>query len=114
MALLKSYIIFSWVVLFLFMTIQDQLRYLKAKIRNVVYYRLDIEPTLDYRIRCQYIHILRTIRSEIVQILPDLEEGDDKKVLIKIMDLINPKIKSGECEQVIQKICQVLIENVDD
>ena len=40
-----------------------------AKLRNIVYYRLNVEPLDPERRRCQYMHILRILRSDIKKYL---------------------------------------------
>lgn len=35
------------------------------RIRNIIYYRLEVEPKDPTRGRCQYLHILKEIRKEL-------------------------------------------------
>ena len=73
-----------------------------SKGRNIAYYRL-----IDDRPRCQYIHVMRKYRQEVYELrkvildqnvgymYPDLIEKLDK-----IINLIDPKIKSEACFEV--------------
>ena len=73
-----------------------------SKGRNIAYYRL-----IDDRPRCQYIHVMRKYRQEVYELkrvilgqnvgymYPGLIEKLDK-----IINLIDPKIKSEACFEV--------------
>ena len=70
--------------------------------RNIAYYRL-----IDDRPRCQYIHVMRKYRQEVFElkrIILDQNVGYMYPGLIekldKIINLIDPKIKSEECFEV--------------
>ena len=73
-----------------------------SKGRNIAYYRL-----IDDRPRCQYIHVMRKYRQEVYElkkVILDQNVGYMYPGLIekldKIINLINPKIKSEECFEV--------------
>lgn len=73
-----------------------------SKGRNIAYYRL-----IDDRPRCQYIHVMRKYRQEVYdlkKVILDQNVGYMYPGLIekldKIINLINPKIKSEECFEV--------------
>lgn len=38
------------------------------KIRNIIYYRLEVEPKDPTRRRCQYLHLLREVRKELEEL----------------------------------------------
>ena len=38
------------------------------RIRNIIYYRLEVEPKDPTRGRCQYLHLLREIRKELEEL----------------------------------------------
>jgi hypothetical protein len=87
------------------MTIDERIRYTLAKLRNIIYYRLEVEPTIEYRFRAQYMHVLRNYRKEVVGIIRDMEETDTRKeYLLGIVRLIDPKIKTNECLSTIQDL----------
>lgn len=46
------------------------------RIRNIIYYRLEVEPKDPTRGRCQYFHILREVRKELEYLtkFPKFEE----------------------------------------
>lgn len=80
------------------MTTDERFRYITAKVRNIIYYRLEVEPTIEYRFRAQYIHVLRNLRKDCISLLNDLENNDPKKnYILGIVRLIDPKVKSNEC-----------------
>ena len=73
-----------------------------SKGRNIAYYRL-----IDDRPRCQYIHVMRKYRQEVYElrkVILDQNVGYMYPGLIekldKIINLIDPKIKSEECFEV--------------
>ena len=73
-----------------------------SKGRNIAYYRL-----IDDRPRCQYIHVMRKYRQEVYElrkIILDQNVGYMYPCLIekldKIINLIDPKIKSEACFEV--------------
>jgi len=76
---------------------------LKAKIRNIIYYRLEVEPLRPERKgRAQYIHILRKLRNDINELLinPDIEK-DVREYFSPFLSIIPEKIKSSQCLEVI-------------
>lgn len=38
------------------------------RIRNIIYYRLEVEPKDPTRGRCQYLHLLREVRKELEEL----------------------------------------------
>lgn len=92
-----------------------RIRYSKAKLRNIIYYRLQVEPTVPDRFRCQYMHILRQYRKEAVWLLGEIEKyqeatGDmttfsgDINFFKVSSGMINPKVKSEECLNTIKNL----------
>lgn len=73
-----------------------------SKGRNIAYYRL-----IDDRPRCQYIHIMRKYRQEVYGLMKSIQElgvsemySEVLKKFDRIINLIDPKIKSEECFEV--------------
>lgn len=81
------------------MTTEDKIRLISAKVKNLIYYRLEVEERLwETRYRCQYIHQVRGLRSVILKTLPEINDQDPRKDwLIGIVKQISPRIKSTEC-----------------
>lgn len=86
--------------------LQTRLNLLFAKIRNIIYYRTEIEPKDPTRIRCQYMHVLRGTREEICILIGKLDEVEEgvKNILKDLLNLIPKKIKTDECLEVILKM----------
>lgn len=78
--------------------------------KNIIYYR-----KIDNRPRCQYIHVVRTFRKDIKELILLISDYDNpkylniKELLIKIIQIIPPKIKSEDCERVIMKLSEILM-----
>ena len=52
------------------MSVEEKIRYATAKIRNIIYYRLEVEETmLDVRYRMQYLHVLRQYRKSLLPLV---------------------------------------------
>lgn len=84
------------------------LRYAKAKLRNIIYYRLVIEPTEAERFRCQYMHVLRKFRKDTVQLLKETDRNDpDWEFLNKAVSLINPKVRTEDCLETIKELSKL-------
>ena len=73
-----------------------------SKGRNIAYYRL-----IDDRPRCQYIHVMRKYRQEVYELMKSIQElgvsemySEVLKKFDRIINLIDPKIKSEECFEV--------------
>lgn len=73
-----------------------------SKGRNIAYYRL-----IDDRPRCQYIHVMRKYRQEVYGLIKSIQElgvsemySEVLKKFDRIINLIDPKIKSEECFEV--------------
>jgi hypothetical protein len=86
--------------------IQTRLSLLFAKIRNIIYYRTEVEIKDPTRIRCQYMHILRGTREEICSLLRYREEisTEINKILEDLLELIPRKVKTEECLDIILKL----------
>lgn len=71
---------------------------LYSRLRNIIYYRLSVEPKYPERLRCQYIHILRLTREDLISLLnsPGISK-EDYDTFLDIVRLIPPKIKDEEC-----------------
>jgi len=81
-----------------------------SKGRNIAYYRL-----IDDRPRCQYIHVMRKYRQEVFGLIKSIQElgmsemySDLLSVFNKIINLIDPKIKSDECFEVALELNKIL------
>lgn len=81
-----------------------------SKGRNIAYYRL-----IDDRPRCQYIHVMRKYRQEVFGLVKSIQElgmsemySDLLSVFNKIINLIDPKIKSDECFEVALELNKIL------
>jgi hypothetical protein len=94
-------------------TIEDRIRYINAKIRNIIYYRLTVVPACcesgDPQLnvfRMQFIHVLRQLRKSLLSLVNDLPETmtEEKSYYLGIVNLISPKVKSVECRDVIKRI----------
>lgn len=77
---------------------EKKLCYLKAKVRNMCYYRLSIEPKLKRESRCQYTHILREIRREALEL-----KGLDLEI-DKLPFLIPANVNTDTALEVIKNI----------
>ena len=76
-----------------------------AKGRNLCYYR---ELDSGIRPRATYIHILRTFRKEVGQVIGDLSENDPLFDLFHgIISICPEKPKTRECDGIILKIKQL-------
>ena len=94
-------------------TLKDRIRYINAKIRNIIYYRLVVvpnccnsgDPQLDV-FRMQFIHVLRQLRKSLLSLVQDMPEEmkEEKAYYLGIANLISPKVKSVECRDVIKRI----------
>ena len=88
------------------MTIDERIRYMNGKINNIIYYRLTIEEeNWEWRFRCQYMHVLRDLRKQILELIEDMEPDDERKEFYGgIVNLISPKVKTDECLSTIKSI----------
>ena len=90
------------------MTLEDRVRYAKAKLRNIIYYRLEVEPTVPDRFRCQYMHILRSYRKEALVLAQDLKKvGRDNKFFWASVNMIDQKVKTEDCLSTIKKLAKL-------
>lgn len=78
-----------------------------AKGKNIVYYR-----TIDDRPRATYIHVLRDYRKQLLEtvvLLPDTPEyTKPRTVMMSLINLISPKVKTEECMGTIVKMSEIL------
>ena len=87
------------------MTTEDKIRLIAAKVRNLCYYRLVVEESLEDRFRCQYIHQLRGLRDTILITLLEIPNDDPRRDwLRRIAKIIPSKVKSNECLSIITKL----------
>lgn len=47
------------------LSLEERADLVLKRIRNIIYYRLEVEPKDPTRRRCQYLHVLREIRKEL-------------------------------------------------
>lgn len=83
-----------------------RVKWAKAKLRNIIYYRLEVEPTVPERFRGQYMHILRQYRKDVLVLMSELPESmsDDYEWLKRTVNLIPPKVKTDDCLGVIESL----------
>jgi len=83
-------------------------RYVNAKIRNIIYYRLTVEESLwesEGRFRCQYMHVMRGLRSQVQGLIRDMQKDDTRISFYQgIVNLISPKIKNEDCMWTIRQM----------
>lgn len=86
------------------MSVEEKIRYATAKIRNIIYYRLEVEETmLDVRYRMQYLHVLRQYRKSLLSLVDEMSDQDPRKeFFLGMINIISPKVKSNECKETIQ------------
>lgn len=65
--------------------------------RNIIHYRL-----IDDRSRCQYIHVMRKFRKDLLNLRSKYPV--ERSIVDEILSLIPAKIKSEECLDVILKL----------
>lgn len=75
------------------MTIEEKIKYTLAKVRNIAYYRLEVEPRDPNRYRCQYMHVLRNLKKTLLEIA---EETQDQW-WIGLANIISQKVRTDEC-----------------
>lgn len=80
-----------------------------AKGRNIIYYK-----SIDDRPRAQYMHVLRNYRKEIKEFLE--EKGASNLFLFNtlkgILNMIPSKIKTEECDKIIEMLNNKIYNNV--
>lgn len=84
--------------------IQQRVRYIKAKIRNIPYYWEYDESLGESRSRKQYIHVLRGLRKQLLGLVEETIDEKDLEKFKEIIELIPPKVKTEECKDVILKL----------
>ena len=94
-------------------TREEKIGYIVARIRNIIYYRLAIEPSDPIRYRAQYMHVLRNLRKDILGLLSELKLGDTGRRiwLSRIVEIIPPSVKSEFCYDVIRQINDFVEKN---
>lgn len=94
-------------------TREEKIGYIVARIRNIIYYRLTVEPSDPIRYRAQYLHVLRNLRKDILGLLGELEPGDTvrRTWLSKVVDIIPPSVKSEFCYDVIRQVNDFVEKN---
>lgn len=94
-------------------TVEEEIGYIVARIRNIIYYRLTIEPSDPIRYRAQYMHVLRNLRKNILDLLSEMSEEDTirRTWLSRIVDIIPPSVKSEFCYDVIRQINDFVEKN---
>lgn len=94
-------------------TVEEKIGYIVARIRNIIYYRLTIEPSDPIRYRAQYMHVLRNLRKDILDLLSEMSEEDTirRTWLSRIVDIIPPSVKSEFCYDVIRQINDLVEKN---
>ena len=75
------------------MTLEDKIKYTLAKIRNIAYYRLEVEPRDPDRYRCQYMHVIRDLKKRLLELYKETED----LWWLGAANLINLKVKTDEC-----------------
>ena len=53
------------------LSLEERADLVLKRIRNIIYYRLEVEPKDPTRRRCQYLHVLREIRKELEELTKD-------------------------------------------
>lgn len=87
--------------------IEQRIRYVKAKIRNIGYYWEYDESLGEVRSRKQYMHVLRTLREQLLMIVKEAGTElvkEDKELFNYIISCVSPKISTLECGDVIRGI----------
>lgn len=94
-------------------TIEEKIGYIVARIRNIIYYRLTVEPSDPIRYRAQYMHVLRNLRKDILGLLSELDKEDTirRAWFSKVVDIIPPSVKSEFCYDVIRQINDFVEKN---
>lgn len=77
-----------------------RLRFIRAKLRNVCYYWNYDKSLGEIRERRQYMHILRELRKQCL----DLVKIEENEFLRGIISLIDPKVGKEEIEATIIKL----------
>lgn len=94
-------------------TREEKIGYIVARIRNIIYYRLTIEPSDPIRYRAQYMHVLRNLRKDILGLLSELDIRDSvrRAWLSKVVEIIPPSVKSEFCYDVIRQVNDFVEKN---
>lgn len=85
--------------------IEIKIRYIIARIRNIIYYVLEVDKNDPTRQRAQYLHVLRNLRKDLLDLLGELSKMDTRRFWFNsIVNLIDPKIKSEFCIETVRRI----------
>lgn len=80
--------------------LQLRIRFAIAKCRNIVYYW-----EIDERERKRYLHVLRSYRKQLIEIINQLPDGNKyKELFLNIVRTIPPKVKTDQCGEVIENL----------
>lgn len=97
------------------MELEDKIRYSIAKIRNCIYYRLQVDESEELRplsFRRQYMHVLRQYRKDLLGLIQEIPAGDSRReFFLEMTRIIDPKVKSNECLDTIERLEAHLVKN---
>ena len=80
-------------------TREEKIGYIVARIRNIIYYRLTVEPSDPIRYRAQYMHVLRNLRKDLLSL------ADNRSTWFRdIISIIPAKVKSEFCFDIVRQI----------
>jgi len=86
-------------------TREEKIGYVVARIRNIIYYRLTVEPSDPIRYRAQYLHVLRNLRKDLLSLVEDLSPTDNRASWFRdIISIIPAKVKSEFCFDIVRQI----------
>lgn len=94
--------------------LRQRVSFLFFRGRNIIYYK-----SIDDRPRAQYMHVLRNLREDAKDLLQEFSENTvldkeiiEMKVFLKsILSIIPVKVKTEECESIINKLERSLYVN---
>lgn len=94
--------------------LRQRVSFLFFRGRNIIYYK-----SIDDRPRAQYMHVLRNLREDAKNLLQEFSENTvldkeiiEMKVFLKsILSIIPVKVKTEECESIINKLERSLYVN---
>lgn len=78
-----------------------------ARGRNIIYYR-----ERDTRKRCQYLHVIRDFRKQLIYLKKQFTEEidqDTQNLFQQLIQVIDPKVKSENCIQTIIEMKKVFL-----
>lgn len=94
--------------------LRQRVSFLFFRGRNIIYYK-----SIDNRPRAQYMHVLRNLREDAKDLLQEFSDNTvldkeiiEMKVFLKsILSIIPVKVKTEECESIINKLERSLYVN---